>query len=145
MTSEVVNHKLTPETFPGVLNMLNSLDKENATVAFAGLEKLEFGPNMAYIIMLLKMSTSEESVWEKEAPKCFSSLKTAGFVGDGFITYKKVFKTLMESKVPGEDIQFFFNMFANELRNEMIALGYDIIENVEVKLELKPAFYDAKS
>ena len=64
------------EETKNLLNMLQSTDTENATVAFQALEGVDRTKYSGELIVLYKFGKKSLAVWEKEAPKCHFYLKS---------------------------------------------------------------------
>jgi hypothetical protein len=88
--------------------------------------------------MCKKQGYANNALWEEHAPshantiaeiKCLDSSKA--------LTFKSVLRALVELKAPIEQIDFFLKRFGDYLVDQMQALGYDFIEDIQMNIKLK--------
>jgi hypothetical protein len=129
--------EMTLESFKNILDMVNSPDDENKIVALQCIENMNYKANIVYVVMILKNSNLQESLWLENAPKAYGYLKTLEFQVGKAMTFKRIFGTLIKLGVNPDDLQFFFDLFGEELMRTMTGMGYDLLERVELKLIYK--------
>ena len=126
--------KLGMESYFNMLGMMRSPDEENKIVALNCLENMDFKTNLVYILMLMKHTSIEENLWKCHAPITFDRLFQLNFKLSHTMTFKKVFETVLRTSVHNDDIQFFFDIFSGHLKEMVQELGYDALDNIEIKL-----------
>jgi hypothetical protein len=134
--------EMTLDSFKNILDMINSPDEENKIVALQCIEHMDYRSNIAYVVMILKNSNLAEQFWLENAPKAYNYLKTLDFQVGKAMTFKRIFGTLIKVGVSQEDLQFFFDIFGEELKRTMEGMGYDLLDRVELKLIYKDGSTD---
>lgn len=129
--------KLEIGTFDNILGMLNSPDKENLTVAMECIENVDFKENLTYIVMLKKISNVTSDIWKTHAPETYKNLERVGATPEKPSTYKDILQIITKYKVPDADIQFYCDKFGSHLKSEIKKMGYDLVDEVVITLQLK--------
>lgn len=127
------------ERYKNLLNMLNAPDAENAVVALQSLENMDFEKNRMQILMLKKNSKVLSSFWKEQAPVLYANIEALGVDPEKIITYKGLLTLIKEQGRKQEEIQFYVDVFQDYLLEEMQALGYSFLEEVEIIVKFKDA------
>ena len=120
--------QMTVESFNNVLGMLNSPDKENIPIALQCIENMNYKNSMVYVIMLLKASKLTASQWLEHAPKVYGYLHSLNFRVQEPMTFKRIISVLKKLNTPSEDLQFFFDLFSEEISRTMEDMGFESFE-----------------
>lgn len=124
----------TPDQFDNLIKMGTSPDTENQILALSLVETVDFKEHMVYILLLKKLGKINDTLWSEHAPKTYKkvarvvNLKTT-------LTFKKVFEALGSHKVSVEQMQFFLDYFADYLKDQCKALGYDFVKDLEITIK----------
>lgn len=124
-------------TFENIRGMLDSTDQENVNVALAVIENCNRKSSLVYILLLKKITKPTVDMWRKQAPETFKFLKTIGADPDKVCQYKQILKVLGAQKASQEHIQFFLTYFGEYVFKSVKDMGYDFVEGVEIKLNVK--------
>ena len=128
---------LDASTFANVRGMLDSADQENVNVALAVIENCNRKASLVYILLLKKICKPNGETWKKQAPEAYKFLKTIGADPDKVCQYKQILKILGAQKAPEKDIQFFLDYFGEYVFKSVKDMGYDFVEGIEIKLNVK--------
>lgn len=128
---------LTGETYRSVLDMLNSSDQENVVMGLSIIEETNRIKGMACILMLKKSAKVAVNLWNEHAPQTCLWMKSLDAPVEGVITYKKILEIITHHKVETSQMQFFMDEFGKHLFDQIKQLGYDFVEDLEIKLKLK--------
>ncbi len=133
-TTKKVKTVLTASDYYNLMDMFNSPDEANHTVAFGILNNLDFDTNVVYILMARKYSLLDKSVWEKNCPAL--EKKIVSCIEDNeheIITYMTIMSQLVMKKPDTDQVVVFskeFNKYFVESFNKVYA-----DQNVEFKLD----------
>lgn len=129
---------MTHERYTNICQMLNSSDVENHTIGLSILEEQPFKENAAFILLIKKEAPVSNKLWETHAPQLYKELKDIRNLDvEKVLTYKSILQALVEIKAPIDQIQFYLETFSKYLHKQIIAIGYDFIEDLELKIKLK--------
>lgn len=127
----------TLEKFDSVVKMLQSTDEENIVLALTLIEQLEFKENLVFILLAKKNAHCNNPMWEKNAPVTFRNLKAVTPNVSKVLTFKKILQILVAQKVDAEQMQFYLDVFAKYLKEQITAQGMDFVEDIEMKIKIK--------
>ena len=65
------------EETKNLLDMLRSADKENATIAFESLKKVDIEKYLGELIVLFKFSEKNIKTWDDECNNCATAIRIA--------------------------------------------------------------------
>jgi hypothetical protein len=125
------------ERYKNLLNMLNAPDQENAVVAIQSMENMVFEKNRIQILMLKKNSKVLSSFWKETSPVLYKNIESTGMDPEKIITYKGLLTLLKEQGRNPKELQFYISIFQDYLLEEMHALGYNFLEEVEIIVKFK--------
>lgn len=129
--------QLNAETHDNIVDMINSVDKENRVVALTCIENVDFNPNLVYILLLKKQGDASSAEWKEYAPNTSGMLKGLGINIEEPLTWKQMLNVMGKQQVPEKDIQFYLDRYVKYLYNSIRNLGYDFIDKLEITLKLK--------
>lgn len=129
---------MTRERFENIRKMIESPDKDNQVMGLSILEEQNFHENVAFILLAKKYSHAGNAEWEANAPTIFAEMKKISCIDvDKVFTFKMILEALTELKVSFDQTQFYLDTFSAYLTEQMIELGYDFIESIDLKIKLK--------
>ena len=132
---------MTNERFRSVKQMLLSEDVENNVMALIILDAQHFQENLAFILFAMKYSRNSREVWLENAPQICKKISLIdGFDFDTTLTFKKILEVLMFMKAPYEQIEFTLIVFGDHLKEQMVILGYDFIEDIDITIKLNKEY-----
>lgn len=129
--------EITRETYPNVLAMANSPDKENQIVALSLVENLDYKKNLIFILILKKQSNITADTWKEHAPTVYKKMSTSGIDPDQIISYKKVLNVLLDNKASEDHIQFYLDSFAEHMKSSIRNIGYEYVDDLQITIKLK--------
>jgi len=130
--------KITKEKYQNIVKMLKSPDVANQMVALTIINELSFTENITQILLLKKHSTATNNQWVEHAPDIFTDLSNIKDLDTSkHLTYKQVLKALTTMKVSAEGFEFYMNDFSDYLLNQIQAMGYDYIEDIQITIKAK--------
>jgi hypothetical protein len=121
------------ERFDSLLKMLRSTD-EDVVMAMSVLNNVDVKHNFTKIILLIRLSDLKEDVWKNYCRKVMSWLSANNLEK---FSWQKMFDFILKKKAPAEDLQFFLDVFAESLFKSISNVGYEFLNNVEIKLKYK--------
>lgn len=124
----------TPDQFDRLIDMGGSPDVENQILALSLVETVDYKEHMVYILLLRKLSTINDAMWSEHAPKTYKKLNNTINLTTT-LTFKKIFEALGSQKVSVEQMQFFLDYFADYLKQQCRALGYDFVKDLEITIK----------
>lgn len=129
------------EETKNLLNMLQSTDTENATVAFQALEGVDRTKYSGELIVLYKFGKKSLAVWEKEAPKCYFYLKSqliVPFVKDNGIELSTgaCLSAMTANNASNQSIELFMELFTDSMIGFLGQMGYPA-DKFEINIKLK--------
>lgn len=128
---------LDADSFDSILAMLQSNDKENEEVAFSVINNCDKEKSLVYLLYLHRLSNEKAIEWEKRAPLAFEYLKTTGYTPDRETSYKDILDIIKASDIDEKSSEFSYSYFGKYLLDTIQKLGYDFVENIEVKIKVK--------
>lgn len=130
--------QMTIDRFENVLRMMESTDIENRSVALGILEQLDYSENLAFILLCKKHGAASAHEWEQQAPNLYKKLAAIpGMDMNRAITYKTALHHLKAMNAPVAQIQFFLDEFSRYLVRQLQSMGYDFIEDLEIRMKIK--------
>jgi len=136
----MANEMMNISKFQNVLRMLLSKDTEDQITALCIFEELSFKEHMCFILLAMKHSNSnlDMVLWKEHCPKILENINALeGMVLDKPLTYKNILKIITIHKVDNSQMQFFLDEFSSHMLNQMRALGYNFIEEIELTIKVK--------
>ena len=124
-----------------LLNMLQSTDTENATVAFQALEGVDRTKYSGELIVLYKFGKKSLAVWEKEAPKCHFYLKSqliVPFIKDNGIELSTgaCLSAMTANNASNQSIELFMELFTDSMIGFLGQMGYPA-DKFEINIKIK--------
>jgi len=134
--------KLTKEKYYNIINMLNSDDKENKIIGLSIINELNIESNIIKLLLIKKHSIKiNDKLYEEHAPAFIDyldKLKTDGILDNSkTLTYKTIMSTAKQLNVDKEGFKFLLDDFSEYLKNQCLAMGYDFIEDIQIKTTFK--------
>ena len=120
------------EAFDNLLGMLNSTE-EDAIVALTTISNIDIKSNICKLLLLRKLGECKMDLWEEYCKKLNSWITSKG-LDPKKLSYQDIFNILLKNKVSSEDLQFFFDIFGVKLLKSIRSVGYEFLDNVEIKL-----------
>ena len=120
------------EAFDNLLGMLNSTE-EDAIVALTTISNIDIKSNICKLLLLRKLGECKMDLWEEYCKKLSSWITSKG-LDPKKLSYQDIFNILLKNKVSSEDLQFFFDIFGVKLLKSIRSVGYEFLDNVEIKL-----------
>lgn len=127
------NPELTRETYNNLLSMLSSTE-EDRVVALSAIENLDRKKYFCKLLLLKKLGGATYLEWKENAPNTCKWLKRNGVDPEKVSTYQEIFNLIIHKKYPEEDLQFLLDEFGRKLLDTIKGVGYEFVENLEIKL-----------
>jgi hypothetical protein len=128
--------KFKPEQFYNLIQMGSSINIEDRTLALMLVESVDLKEHLVYVLLFKKLCKIDDKLWIEHAPKTYRKLKSIVDL-QRTITYKTIFEMLGKYKVNIEQMQFFLEYFSKYLAEQCKSLGYDFIDELEIKIKTK--------
>lgn len=125
------------DTYINLTKMLGS-SEEDKIVALTNINNLDQKANVIPILFLRKECTKTNlELWKEHANKSIKYQKTLGVDdSNNVIKYKNILAAINKQKVKKEsNIEFFCRRFEKFVKDNLV--GFDFIENVELKITVK--------
>jgi hypothetical protein len=119
-----------------IVNMLQSSDKEDQTVALIALENMKIKENMLALLFAYKLGNPDQKMWSDNAPKAHAALEESRKISKSS-SFQQIFKYVMEQKLPKEAMELFLKMFSDYLTGQCKSMGYNFIDGIEMKIKVK--------
>jgi len=123
------------EKLYNVIEMLQSTDKENHTVALCIIENNLNNDNDVELLLQFKHSNCSRDQWLKDAPKAFHKIQEIiGTYPSSMmnITYKTIHNHILNTNQKPKQVKLFMEDFTNNLTNQMNSFGYDFIKEIKI-------------
>ena len=126
--------EITKDQYLNLKDMLASSDEETREVAYSILREKSFEENKTVFLMLAKTAKQQSyNTWEKElADKQVEFLKV--LKDNPSVSYQVIFNYLTKTKSDVEQIQFLLDSFTNDLKNQLDAMGYSFVKDLELTI-----------
>lgn len=128
------------EETKNLLSMLRSTDSENSTVAFQALEGVDVKKYSGELIVLYKFGKRNLAMWEKEAPKCHSVLRTilSNHYKDegGELSTGACLSAMTANNASNQSIELFMELFTDSMIGFLGQMGYPA-DKFEINIKLK--------
>jgi hypothetical protein len=118
-----------------LMNMLNSPDEENYTVAFEILKNVNVKKYIGELLVLYKFSKAPKQEWGKQCIKVYSAINKL-LKGDEILTGPKTLSLILEQTGSGNSIELFMEFFIKDMTNVLASVGYPI-EKFDIDIKLK--------
>lgn len=125
------------DTYTNLTNMLSS-SEEDKIVALININNLDQKANVIPILFLRKECTRTNlELWKQYADKTIKYQRTLGINdSNNVIRYKNILAAINKQNVKKEsNMEFFCRRFEKFVKDNL--LGFDFIENVELKIKVK--------
>ena len=128
--------KVNKQEVENLLNMMNSVDKDNAYVAFKALEAYDFsGAEFGYLVYLYKFGKLNKDEWQQNAKTSYEVLSKV-FDLSRPVTYAEGLCTLIENKCDKDLIDMYLKRHVADLTNTLNQMGYPTDSlNIEMKFK----------
>ena len=128
--------KFTSKQFYNLIDMGSSLNKEDQVLALCLIESIELKEHLVYVLLFRKLCKIEDAMWLEHCPTTYKKLKKVVDL-QKTVTYKTIFEVLGKAKVDIEQMQFFLDYFSKYLSEQCKSLGYDFIDQLEIRIKSK--------
>jgi hypothetical protein len=118
-----------------LMNMLNSPDSENHTIAFEALNNTDVKEYMGELIVLYKFSKAPKQEWGKQCVKVYKAINKLHKEGET-LTGPKTLALLLQQKSSNNSIELFMEFFIRDMTNVLGSVGYPI-EKFDIDIKLK--------
>jgi hypothetical protein len=127
------NPELSNEAYKNLLSMLSSTE-EDRVVALSTIENLDRKQHFCKLLLLKKLGGASYEEWKENAPNTCKWLKKNDIDPEKVMTYQEIFNLITHKKYPEEDLQFLLDEFGRKLLDTIKGVGYEFVENLEIKL-----------
>ena len=125
--------EITKDQYLNLKDMLASSDTETREVAYSILREKSFDKNKVVFLLLAKTATIQtQSIWKKEVEKQVEFLEV--LEKNPSMSYQVIFNYLTKTKSDVEQIQFLLDSFTNDLKNQLDAMGYSFVKDLELTI-----------
>jgi 1,2-phenylacetyl-CoA epoxidase catalytic subunit len=126
--------EITKDQYLNLKDMLASSDEETREVAYSILREKSFEENKTVFLMLAKTAKQQLYItWKKElADKQVEFLKVLR--DNPSVSYQVIFNYLTKTKSDVEQIQFLLDQFTNDLKDQLDAMGYSFVKDLELTI-----------
>ena len=127
--------KFEKEEVLNLMNMLKSLDKSNAELAFQAIENNFSKDIQGEVVLLYKYSNRTAGEWEKHAPKAYKFM-TEHLQGSNNLSAPRTLTIMSNINASKTSVELFMETFINELKGYLEQLGFET-EKFELTIKLK--------
>ena len=125
------------EKIKNLVSMLQSVDKENHTVALHVIDTWTKEDIIPLMLCYLQGGEVNIDIWENNAPNALKMLTQKGYINHKYsgISWETVFITMIRDKAPTEYIQYLLDIQANIL--ELLSSKHPDIQNIMITINNK--------
>lgn len=125
------------EEYHNLLNLINSNDKENRTVAFSVLDSIDFVDNLPVILLVLKkLKKTDRHIIFKEYPTLANKLNKLNINDDNPLRINFIYQLVKEHHTK-EGLQFILEEgFLSDLKSHLLEWGFDFCNEVELTIKI---------
>jgi hypothetical protein len=126
------------EETKNLLNMLRSADKDNATIAFESLKKVNVEDYIGELITLYKFGNTEYDLWRSECRQCTKAIENAlSDTTDGHqLSTGACLSAMTTNKASNQSIELFMELFTENMIGFLSQMGYPA-DKFEINIKLK--------
>jgi hypothetical protein len=118
--------------------MLVSTDEENKVLGLSIMEEHDFKSNIMCNFLLYKNTNVDAGLWEKHCGYVLKHIRNyMNKTTENYLTYKVIFNITKLVKVDNDQLELYLQQLNNFLINTLKNQGYDYIESINVKLNIK--------
>ena len=122
---------MNKEEYQNLLIILNSKDDESVALGLITLDSYDYNTNIVYIKLLLKKSSIDKNILEKNAPKIFKKKD------NNLITFNDIWLEIkkQEPTKDKEEVILFLEEWNNFLLQTLLGSGCEFIKDLTIKIE----------
>jgi hypothetical protein len=125
--------EITKDQYLNLKDMLASSDEETREVAYSILREKSFDKNKVVFLLLAKTAKMQsQNTWKNLVANQVEFLGV--LEKNPSVSYQVIFNYLTKTKSDVEHIQFLLDEFTNDLKDQLDAMGYSFVKDLELTI-----------